>query len=104
MRFFTRLVCLMCLVSCNEPNLDELRLDYSSPEASEISLSKVQSKLNKEEYYKFMKVLSSVRNDVATKSLKADRAYTQEEWDRIIFEGTKKALDGKFVAELIGGD
>ena len=102
MRVFITLLSLMCIVSCGEADLNELKLDYSSIEANETCLIDITSKLNKDQYYKLMKVVSSVKNEVATRCLKTGKEYSQEEWDRIIFEGTKKALHGKSVAELIG--
>ena len=89
------------LASCSEPNLNELKLDYSSQEISENSLSQLQSKLSKDQYYKLMQVISSVKKDAARNALKDGKEYSAQEWEKVIFEESKKALHGQSIAELI---
>ena len=89
------------LASCSEPNLNELKLDYSSQEISEDSLARLQSKLSKDQYYRLMQVISSVKKGAAKGALRNGAEYSAQEWRKVVFEESKKALHGQSIAELI---
>ncbi len=92
---------IFLLASCSEPNLNELKLDYSSHEISEDSLAQLQSKLSKDQYYRLMQVISSVKKDAAKSALRNGAEYSSQEWEKVVFEEVKKSLHNKSIAELI---
>ncbi len=89
------------LASCSEPNLDELKLDYSSEEARVKNLAYIESKLTDEEFNQLMMALANITTAEARRYIQEGNKYSQDEWDEIIDELTKKALHGKSVKELI---
>ena len=102
MRTILAILCLLSLVSCGEPNLDELKLDYSTPEAGQESVSIIQSKLTKEQWQRFSEAKHNLVNDALRQAIKdKDPA---DDWELIVHDVNKRLLDGVSVAELIGSD
>ncbi len=88
---------LLALVSCSEPSLDELTLDYSSQEAKEACLIDLETKLTDDQYNELMKVIVNTRTAESRKAIKEN----QEGWQELADERTRKELHGKSVAELL---
>ena len=102
MRVLIMLISLICIVSCGEADLNELKLDYSSIEAGQQSVSIIQSKLTKEQWQRFSEAKHNLVNDALRQAIKdKDPA---DDWELIVHDVNKRLLDGVSVAELIGSD
>ncbi|WDE97848.1 hypothetical protein PQO03_18650 [Lentisphaera profundi] len=94
-------ILMLLFVSCSEPKLDELTLDYSSEEAMNDSFSDIYATLTKEQWQRFMQVLSTVTQNEIKKLMPMEKKLSSEEWNQLIYDIRQKAFDGKSVKEIL---
>lgn len=89
------------LVSCSEPNLDELKLDYSSEKARQACLIDIQGKLSEEQWQKLQMAIGNTKTKALREGIHMNKNYSSEAWGKRVEEVTREALHGKSVKELI---